>query len=518
MTTTDNGGGKLIIKNTFYLYLNVAITSVLSLLSTRWILSALGVVDFGIYNLISGVVALLLFLNSSMAAATQRFMGFCIGEGIKDKIYKVFSCSFILHLAIAVIVVILLETVGALLLHYVLNIPQSRIFSASILYQAVVVCTVLSIVSVPYDASINAHEHMFALALINICSSILTFIFAISLQYIDSDRLIFYGMTLVIVKFSLLVSKWYYCYRKYEECKKPHVSSIDRDLLKEMSTFASWNLFGTISGACRSHGMSILLNYVFGVVINSAYGIAQQINSYLNYFTASIINAFRPQIMKSEGASEHGRMQYLSFLSSKITTLVLIFSTVPIITNMEWILSLWLKEVPQYTCIFCQLYIVIAIIYQMTYGLQMAIESTGKIRKLQMVVGSMHIVPLLVGIVMYCFYKFPPESMFILMIVEELIDAILRVSIGSKIVKFPFLYYIKCIILPLTCLFILDFILLNNIINHCIQTGFLRVGLSFVISTMFVILVSYWILFNRQDRQYVNRVIFKVLGKISLFR
>lgn len=393
---------KRVALNTSFLYGKMLITIFISLFSTRLILGALGVDDFGIFNLVAGVIGMLSFLNSAMSISTQRFLSFYLGANEKEKLSAVFTTSVLLHLIIGVIVVLTLEIAGYFLFRGGLNIPENRLQVAKFVFHAMVISTFFTINAVPYDATILAHENMLFDAIVGIFESLSKLAIAIWLVYTDLDKLMLYGILIASLTVVIRIIKGAYCTRKYDECSFHFITS-DMKSMKEMSSFAGWNLFSTSCNVIKDQGMTVIFNLYIGLAANAAYGIANQVNGQLSAFSSNINKAFKPQIVKSEGGGDRLRMLKLASLTCKLSFFLLAFFAVPLVIEMNYVLDLWLKSVPQYAVIFCQLILIKTLIVESTWGLGMAIQSVGKIRAYQIVEGVLHLVNLPMAILLLSF-------------------------------------------------------------------------------------------------------------------
>lgn len=417
---------KKVILNTGFLYGKMVISISIALYSTRIVLNALGIADFGIFNLVGGVIAMLSFLNLAMTTSTQRFMSFYLGAGNAHKLNDIFRSSFLLHFIIGSIVVVVLEIASFFLFNGFLKIPIERVETAKTIYHFMVISTFFTINAVPYDAVINAHENMFFDAITGVLESFLKLGIAILLLYTGFDKLILYGLLMAILTIIVRVIKSIYCSARYDECKIFLKRAFDKDLLKEMFSFAGWNLFGALCNIGGSQGVAIILNLFFGTLINAAYAIANQVNGQLYAFAANMLKALGPQIMKSEGSGDRQRMLKLSMLASKYGFFLLAFFAVPLIFEMPFVINLWLKKVPDSTIVFCRLVLLATMSNMITVGLQTAIQSVGKIKLYQAVMGSLLLLNLPIGwLLLKCGY--PAYSILVSLIVIELVAGSFRI-------------------------------------------------------------------------------------------
>lgn len=377
-----------VILNTGILYGRMILTVGVSLYTTRLILNALGSTDFGIFNLIAGVIAMLAFLNNAMATATQRFLSFYQGKDDLPMQKKVFINSLNLHIIIGIVICLFLELAGLFLFDEFLNIPQERIAAAKVVYQWMILSVFFTVLTVPFTGSLVAHENMLWVAIAGILEVLLKFGLALYLFVSDADKLIIYAIGMAGVNLLSLIFYAAYCFRKYHECTLQGLLKPDIKLAKELSSFTGWNLFGALCALGRTQGIAIILNLFFGTVINAAYGIANQVSSQLNFLSSTLLRAINPQIMKSEGAGNRQRMLRLSMSASKFGFFLFALVAIPSVFEMEAILTFWLKNVPENAVVFCQLILIGTLINQLTIGLQSAIQATGKIKAYQVVVGS----------------------------------------------------------------------------------------------------------------------------------
>jgi O-antigen/teichoic acid export membrane protein len=504
---------KRVIKNTGFLYVKMLITIFISLFSTRLILNALGVEDYGIFNLIGGVISMLTFINGAMIIATQRYLSIYMGAGDMSKLKSVFSSSVILHFVISLLIVIILEVAGLFLFDGGLNIPLDRIGTAKIIFHFMVISTFFTINAVPYDAAINSHENMLFDALLGILESVLKLGIAIWLIYSGFDKLILYGLMTALLTILIRIIKSIYCTKKYEECQIRFFSNIDIGLLKEMLAFAGWNLFGLFSSVLKSQGLAILLNLFFGIVVNAAYGIANTVNANIRAFSSNMIRAIMPQITKSEGGGDRKRMLRLSVFASKMSFFLLAFFAIPIIIEMPFVLTLWLKTVPENAVIFCQLILVISLMYQMTVGMMVAITSVGNIKVFQIVVGAVEIFNLPVA---YALVKvgLPAYSVFLGLIFLELIAGGLRIWFAKKVTGLDikvFLYEtLLSSVLTVAIASILAFLL-----QLLMQESFLRLlGVGFV-STLTLLVVGKYIAMTADENKRIMEMILSIYNTVK---
>lgn len=481
------------------------ITILISLLSTRLILNALGKVDYGIFNLIGSVVAMLMFINGAMALASSRFLNISLGAGDFDKVKSVFSSSVVLHLILSLIIVAILEIAGLFLFDGALNIPADRINTAKIIFHFMVVSTFFTINAVPYDASIVAHEDFLFDAVVGILESVIKLGIAIWMIYVSIDKLIFYGLLIACLTIAVRIIKSIYCHRKYEECRIRIRSHIRIPLLKEMLSFAWWNMFGLFCSVLKNQGLAILLNLFFGILVNAAYGIANTVNSNIRHFSSVIIKATMPQITKSEGSGNRERMLKLSVFTSKITFFLLAFFAVPIIIEAPYILKIWLKTVPEHAVIFCQLILILSLAYQITVGTMAAVTSVGNIKKFQIAVGAFEILNLPVA---WALLKsgLPVYSVFIGSIFLELIAGIIRTWFAHTIAGLD----IKNFLLKTWFYSLLSAVLTGVIpvlFRFFIAEGIARLFIVFIFTSLSLLILGRYFVLTFEENEKIKEII-----------
>lgn len=369
-----------VIKNTGYLYIKMGITMFVSLYTTRMILASLGAADFGIFNVVGGAIAMLGFLNSTMARATQRFMSYAEGQGQTERKRQIFNVSMMLHLAIAIITALLLLAAMYPFFNGILNIEPDRIFAAKIVYLSLIFSTLLAIINVPYDAVMNTHENMLYYSIIGIFESFLKLAIAFIIVRSSSDKLILYGILMALVPLITLSIMKIYCHRHYDECVIAPRRYWDKNLVKQISNYFGWNFLTAISSILSSQGIGIVLNHFFGAVLNAAQGIANQVNGVLYNFSDNMIKALNPVITKSAGAGDIIAMNRATIAGCKYSALLILFFAIPLSLEIHYVLGLWLEEVPAWTEKFVILLLVQSIIIQMANSASTAVYAQGDIK------------------------------------------------------------------------------------------------------------------------------------------
>lgn len=484
--------------NTGILYAKMGITVFISLYTLRLILTALGAEGFGIFNVVGGAIALLGFLNASMASASQRFMSYNQGAGESDKLKQIFNVSIVLHFLIAMVLIVLLEIAGYFFLNGLLNISPDRLPAAKMIYHFMVVSTVFSVLAVPYDAVINAHENMLIFAILGIVESVLKLIIAIFITYTSHDQLIVYGLLMSALSIFLLIIRVLYCSRKYGECILQPLKNFSQPIFKEMTGFASWTFIGSSTSIVAYYGQGIVLNMFFGTVVNAAQGIAHQISGQLGAFSSTMLNALNPVIAKSEGAGDRSLMVKASMLGSKISFFLLMFFITPVIVEMPYILSVWLKEVPPHTVIFCRLLLIRNLIEQLFYTLSASISAVGNIKEYQIFSSVITFFPLVVA---YFLFKvgYAPYALYIVFIGYSIVASLNKLYFSRKTFALSIKVYSKKVILPCVSNFIIS-LLIALLPTFILPEGFPRFVCVVLMSTASFVFLMYGIGFNKEER------------------
>ena len=504
---SQSANNKRIAKNTLLLYVRMLFGMLVSLYTSRVILQTLGVEDYGVYNVVGGVITMFTFLNSAMSSATSRYITFEIGKGNMEQLKKVFSTALQIHAAIALLIVTLGETVGLWFLMNELVIPDGRMEAAMWVYQCSIVTAVVTIMSVPYNADIIAHEKMSAFAYISVLEIILKLAIVYLLVVLPFDKLKVYAVLVLMV--GLLIRYIYtrYCHKHFEESH--YIHRIDKPLLKEMSSFAGWSFWGNLAAILYSQGLNMMLNIFFGPVVNAARGIATQIQSVVTQFVTNFQMALNPQITKTYASGEMDKMHSLMFRSARFSFMLLFFLSLPIMLETNYILTLWLGIVPENTVIFARIIIAISLIYTIANPCVIANQATGKVKVYQAVVGGLL---LLILPISYIVLKMgaPAYSVFIVHFCVESVAQFARMYMLRNMIALPLLSYVKNIYLPIMGVVLLSVVLPMLVYNN-MQEGIIRfliVGMTCVLS---VAMTSLFVGMTRNERSFLIDKSLKVL-------
>lgn len=448
LQTNTTKNNKRIVQNTLLLYFRMLFLMCISLFTSRIILKALGVEDYGIYNLVGGVVTLFSFLNGAMAVATQRFFSFAIGKNDTKTLNKLFSITITVHFILACIILIIAEIIGYFFVNYKLNIPIDRIYAANWVFQCSIISFFFSVISVPYNALIIAKEKMQAFAYISIAEACLKLIIVYLLYFFSFDKLILYSIFILIISIIIRFAYSIYCSSKFKECKFKFI--YDKSLYNELLSFSSWNIIGAIAIVAKEQGINILLNIFCGVTINAARAITSQVNNAINSFVSNFQIALNPQITKAYASNDADYLNQLIFKGSKYSAYLFFLLALPIFIKTHYILHLWLGIIPDYTVIFIQLVLIQTLIEALSNPLITALLSTGRIKFYQITVGGLLILNIPLS---YLFLKleFSPYITIIIGIIIAGIALNFRLYLLAKRINFSVLTFYRKVVFRSIC-------------------------------------------------------------------
>lgn len=383
MMTDNAANNKRIAKNTLLLYFRMLLLIAVQLYTVPVILKALGVEDYGIYNVVGGVVTMFTFVGNSLASGSQRFIAYEIGRGDQTRLKKVFDSIVTIYIILAIITGLALEIVGYWFLNTQMNIPQDRMHAANWVFQLSIITFLINLISIPYNAAVIAHENMSLYAYVSIWECLMKLVAAIALQYVAPDRLILYAVLICGITISVRVIYQFYCVRHFVECRRYRISRHSY-MAKSLLAYSGWNMIGAIALISRQQGINIVVNLFFGPLLNAAHSIAQQINGVLTQFVNNIYIASRPQITKLYAAESIVEMWRLVFRSGKLAFFLLLFPAIPALIEMDTVLGWWLHEVPAYTVPIARLMILNILVETLANQVIGACQAANKIRRYQL--------------------------------------------------------------------------------------------------------------------------------------
>lgn len=497
--------GRTIIVNTFALFAKNIINIIISLWSVPLILRALGESDYGLYNLVAGVVAMLGFLNVSMTVSTQRYMSVTIGKNDIKELNNVYNTSKVLHLILGFSLFILFEISGSFLFNGVLNISPERISAAKIVYQIIIISTILTIITVPYNAAINAHEDLLVYSMLGIVDSVLKLLLSFSLFFVTWDRLIWYAVGIALMTLLGVIASRLYVSFKYKELSNNIIRNFDFRLMREMFGFASWNALGALAVIGRNQGVAIVLNVFWGTVVNAAYGIANQISGAMTTFSAVLQQAINPQLMKSEGSNNRKRMLNISYIFSKLSILVIAIMTVPLFAELPFILNIWLGDYPENTLEFSRLILVFALVYQCSMGIMSAIQSGGRIMAYQTTMSFLILLNIPVAILLL-WLRLPAYSVIIGFIIIEIVTLGARLWLAGRLIDFDVRYFLKNVILRCLPPVALSY-LSTYFISLLLPSSFGRVVITIFTSVVIFVISTWLFTLNGEDKKIIKDIL-----------
>lgn len=427
MPVNHSANNKRIAKNTAFLYVRMIFVMLIMFYASRVVLRALGVVDYGVYNVVGGVVVMLAFITGPMTAAVSRFITFTLGTGDEAQLRKVVGTLRCVLLLLALIILLLAETVGLWFVMTQLVIPPERLSAAFWVYQCSVATSIITVLSMPYMAMVIAHEHMNTYAAVSIVENLLKLGAALLLLVLDADHLVFYGVFLLAAQVIIRIVYTLYCRRHFPECSAP--LTWDKPLIREIGGYCGWTTWGNLAYIGYTQGLNILLNLFFGPAVNAARGVAVQVQSAAGQLSTNFQMAIRPQITKNYANGDLEYMHKLVMFSTKYSFFLMLLLVVPVIVNAPFVLHVWLGNVPDHTVSFVRITMLVALIESIKQPLLASIHATGKLRVFQSVESSML---LTIPFIAYAGLKWghiSPEVVFWIYFGVEAVTQIARIRI-----------------------------------------------------------------------------------------
>lgn len=489
---------KRIVRNTILLYVRMLLIMGVTLYTSRIVLNVLGVEDFGIYNVVAGIVIMFSFLNGAMSQSTQRFLSFEMGQAKFCRLQKIFSLSLTVHLGIACLILLLAETAGLWFFQTQMNIPAERETAACWIYQFSIFSFMVSVMQVPYHAAIIAHERMQVYAYISIAEVVLKLLVVYMLAVMPGDKLKVYGVLMFGTTVFIAFLYRGYCTRVFPECRYQFVW--EWALYKKLTSFAGWSMFGNLAWLVKSQGLNLTLNLFFGPLLNASYGIANQVNTAINSFVLNFTTALNPQIIKSYAAADRSYMLHLLFRGARFSYYLLLLLTLPLLIETKEILRLWLKVVPDYTVIFTRLVLVNSLLESFAYPMGSCILATGKIKGYQLLVGGTIMLNLPVAWVLLKWH-FAPQVVFVVSVVISCITLAERLFILHYLIKLNIKQFLMDVFgksIGVTCLAYCLLWLLCLLWPTCKGEGILMMASCFISTLLAVFFVG----LSARERNY----------------
>lgn len=504
---------KRIAINTVMLYVRMIFIMLVSLFTSRKILEVLGVDDYGIMNVVGGVVSMMTFLNSSMTVATQRFLTYELGRKEDSRFRQVFSMAFYIHLMIAAIILILCETVGLWIVNTILNIPADRMSAANFIYQSSVLSMVILIVRTPYSSAIMAHEKMSFYAYTSIIDIVLKLLIVYLLIIMPFDKLKIYALLLLVVNIFITCLNVVYCDRRFPGCSLMHIW--DRSIFNSMVSFTGWNMFGTVAWMLKDQGVNILINLFSGPAVNTARGVSMQVSSAVRNLVSGFQTAVNPQITKSHAGDNLTDMHRLMFTSSKVSFFLYLLLMLPISIETPYILNLWLVEVPGYSVLFTRIILVEALLDTLSGPFITGLMATGKIKWYQIVIGTLIIMNLPISY-MLLNLGLPIETPLVVSVLITVIAIAGRAVFTKYMLGIGLRKYFMCVILPVVSVAFLSAVM-PMLISMNMESNFVRLITTVLISMVSVAVFSYVVGLDRNEKSFVSNAVRSVLHGNKLY-
>lgn len=499
---------KTIAKNTLILYFRMIFLMFVSLYTSRVILKALGVEDYGIYNVVGGFVSMFALISAALTSACSRFLNFEMGKGDAERQNVVFSTTVIIQFTLAVIVFVIAEIFGIWYLNNVMVLPIERLTSANWCFQFSVFTFCMNLITVPYNASIIAHEKMNVFAYVSIYEGLAKLGISFLIFWEPFDRLIFYALMLLVVQVSVMFSYQYFCRRNFYECHFKRV--FDKRLLNNMLSYSVWHLVGNSATVLKTHGVNIVLNLFFGPVVNAARGIASQVENAVSQFAGNFMMAMNPQITQSYARGDFKYMHTLINMGSRFSFYMLFILSFPIIINAEFLLSIWLNEVPEYATVFVKISMVSMMITSLSRTLITAQNATGNVRNYQLVVGGILLLNMPFSYIVLrlgC----SPYSVIVVAVLVECLTLVARLLMLT-VEQFSVCHYFKTVVVNCAVVFVVPFAI-GYLFYTSLDINLVTFMTNVLIDLLLAILSVYLLGCTRNDRMFIHAQVAKIFIK-----
>lgn len=503
---------KVMAKNSAFMYINMAIRMLVGLYTTRVILQALGAQDFGIYNVVFGFVSMFGFISATMASASMRFFAYEIGRDDLKKVNEYFNLTILCYILLIVTLFVVFESIGPWFINNKLVIPDERLYAANVVFQIALFSFSIHIFQVPFTSMTVAKEKMVTYAIVGMLDAFLKLGIVFALLYCPSDKLILYAIMLAFIELCNLLFYFFFCRVNFRLETKISIF-FNRGMFREIVSYSGWSLFWTLSNVARSQGINIVLNMFFTPVVNAARGVAYQINSAVTQFVTSFYNAVRPQITKLSAQQKLDSMKNLVYSSSIISFCLIMLIAVPVLVKAPYILSLWLKDVPEYTVIFTRLVIVVAMIDTLGHPLTTAVCSTGKIKWFHLITGTLLILTLPIG---YLLLSLGMEAnvVFIVSIIMSICAQISRMVFVHRMFGFTIKEYSARVLLRLGVIFLLSYSI-TEVTARILPEIFLALIVVCIVSWLSSIIPCYYIGLSEGEREMTRQYVVNLFRKMN---
>ena len=503
----------LIFKNSGILFFRLLFTSVIGLFTSRFIIQSLGASDFGLYSVVGGIVVMMAFLNTVMISTTYRFIAYEMGKENKEGVNNVFNISLVIHLCIALLILVLSETAGIYYIKNYLNVTSYKIPDALFVLRFSTYATVISIISIPYQGLVTAQEKFVPRATIEVIRSIIGFLIALVIMYHMGNRLKLYALLVTLASVVPTALFFFYCKKKYGEIVKWNFQR-KKSEYKHMLSYSGWLMFGTASWIGQRQGSDLIINVFFGTVLNASIGIANQVNSIVLMFARNLGQAAIPQITKSVSGENLGRTNSLVAYISKYTCFLMLIPSLPILLETEFLMTLWLGNLPPYTIIFCKLLIINGFIECLSYGIPSVIMATGKVKYFMVISGLISLISLPIA---YMLFKigFPPYTIGLIFILTGAMNIVVSQVLLKKIINFDIRFFLKTSYLRI--LYVLALLMPLFFIHDLFPAGLSRFIYFSFIAVVSLFIIIYLVGIEKKEKDILNKEIMKFIER-KIFR
>lgn len=511
MARDSKSNNKRIAKNTLVLYIRMFLTMAIGLYTSRVVLDVLGENDYGIYSVVGSLVIMLSYINSVFASATQRFLSYSIGEGAEAKQHKVFCTSMSVHIILASIILVLAESIGLYFINTHLDIAADRMIAANWVYHLSVLSVIISIITIPYNSSIIAHERMNVFAYISIIDVAMKLFIVYMLLIVSWDKLIIYAILMTLTTLLTSLANIIYCRRQFKECKYKII--FDKQQIKEMAAFSGWTAVGTLGFTFKDQLINIFINIFYGTAVNAARGLTMQVNNIVNQFVVNFFMAVSPQIIKQYASGNLSECRRLVYGSAKFAFFMMSVIIIPLIINLKYALELWLNDVPQYTYEFLIIVLLGSLLASLATSSTTALQATGNIKKFQLAISILFLCELPIAYVLMRL-GYSPYIAILPSIATQFLGIAVRFYILQKQVgSFSFMHFFFNIVLKSVCVTAFAFSICAFFAYHIPQNSFLMLCCTTIGYIIITMLSIYMLGISRTEREYVNSFVKKIIHR-----
>lgn len=506
---------KRLAKNTLFLSIRMVIVLVINLFTTRIVLKALGVVDYGVYNVVCGFVAMFGFLNTSMSNGIQRFFNYEYGKNGVEGANKVYCTALHIQLILALIIIALTESLGLWYLNNKMVIPEGRMFAAEWIFQLSIVSFIFIIMQAPYTAAVMAHEKMDFYAIVSVLDAVLKLVVVLVLPLFGCDKLLLYGILFSLISVVNFCAYYIYCKKYFSEVNYRRIH--DKELFKSMLGFSGWNLFGSFSGVMKEQGINLVINFFFGPIVNAARGVANQINGGLQSFVTNIKMPVRPQVVQSYAQGNLSRTMHLTYSISKLSCCILLMMAIPISLEIDYVLRLWLgANVPDHAGFFTIIILLTSLVSNLNSATSGVVHATGIMKDYQLWGSLISISSVPIAYVLLKFYPIPELALLAVMICSAL-GHFVCLFVVKRLVGMSISEYFKEVVWPIVIVLIIS-VVITYPVHHFMGSGFLRLCVVTLVSVISVALSLYFLALNEGERSLFTQMIKNAAIKLRLIK